>query len=333
MATRVAINGFGRIGRHVFRLGWEHPELEFLAINDITTPSVLAHLLKYDSTHGTWKHKVEATETAIIVDGKEVPVYAIKDPTQIPWNNHSIDIVLECTGVFTKREGAAKHLAAGVKKVLISAPSEDCDGTFVIGVNDKDYDKSMHDIISIGSCTTNALVPVIKVLRENFGVQRGMMTTVHAMTNDQRILDLPHKDLRRARTAAANIIPTSTGAHKMIPVLYPDLKGKFHGISLRVPVVDGSLVDLVVELSSEVTADEVNRAFRSASEGALAGVLEFSTDPLVSSDIVGNPHSSIFDSLSTKVLGERGSTVKLLSWYDNEMGFSNRMIDMLRMML
>ncbi len=332
--TRVAINGFGRIGRLVFRIGWGDPQLEFVAINDITTPQTLAHLLKYDSVHGIWDHEVSATDNSIVVDGNEIPVYAIKTPADLPWREHDVDIVVESTGLFRKREQAAQHIAAGAKKVLISAPAKDViDGTFIIGVNEKDYDKDSHQIISIGSCTTNCLVPVLKVLLDNFGIEEAMMTTVHAYTNDQRILDLPHRDLRRARAAAMSIIPTTTGAYKTSQLIFPEIKGRIYAIAIRVPVPDASLVDLNVKLKSEVTAEEINRAFRSAAEGPLAGILQYTEDPVVSTDIIGNPHSAVFDALSTTVLGERGTFAKILAWYDNEFGFSNRMVDMLRLMM
>ncbi len=333
MAKRIAINGFGRIGRLVFRIGWGDPELEFVAINDITTPEMLAYLLKYDSVHGIWDHEVSHTDNSIIVDGVEIPVYAIKTPAEIPWGDHSVDIVVESTGLFRKREQAMQHLTAGAKKVLISAPSSDADGTFIIGVNEEDYDPQMHTIISIGSCTTNALVPLVKVLMDNFGIENALMTTVHAYTNDQRILDLPHKkDFRRARAAGMSIIPTTTGSYKTAQMIYPELKGKFYAISMRVPVPDASIVDLNVELKTEVTAEEINRAFKKAAETDLAGILQYVEDPIVSTDIIGNPHSSVFDALSTFVLGEKGRFAKILSWYDNEFGFSNRMVDMLKMM-
>lgn len=334
MATRIAINGFGRIGRLVFRIGWKHPELEFVAINDITTPAMLAHLLKYDSVHGIWNHDITATDSGIVVDGREIPVYAIRTPEEIPWSKHDVDIVVESTGLFRKREQAGKHLLSGVKKVLISAPSPDADGTFVMGANDKDYDKEIHQIITIGSCTTNALVPVVKILWENFGIRRAIMTTIHAYTNDQKILDLPHKkDFRRARAAGMSIIPTTTGAYKVAQAMYPELKGNFYAISVRVPVPDGSMVDLNVELKTETTAEEINRAFKSAADGTLAGILQYSEEPLVSTDIIGNPHSAVFDALSTTVVGDRGTFAKIIAWYDNEFGFSNRMIDILRIML
>ncbi len=260
-------------------------------------------------------------------------MYSIKNPAEIPWENHSVDIVAECTGLFRSREQANNHISAGAKKVLISAPGKNVDGTFIFGVNEHDYNPEMHDIISIGSCTTNALIPVVKVLMDNFGINNAIMTTVHAYTNDQRILDLPHpKDLRRARAAGMSIIPTTTGAFKMAQMLYPELKGKFYGIALRVPVPDASLVDLNVELKTQVTAENINRAFYKISDGPMAGILEYCKDPIVSTDIIGNPHSTIFDSLSTTVLGEKGTFAKILSWYDNEFGFSNRMIDMLRIM-
>ncbi|MCD6595447.1 type I glyceraldehyde-3-phosphate dehydrogenase [bacterium] len=332
MAKQVAINGFGRIGRLVFRIGWGDPELEFVAINDITTPEMLAHLLKYDSVHGIWDHDVGATENSIVVDDVEIPVYAIRNPGELPWNEHSVDIAVEATGLFRKRELASKHITAGAKKVLLSAPSNDCDGTFIIGVNEKDYDREMHKIISIGSCTTNALVPVVKVLMDNFGIKNAIMTTIHAYTNDQKILDLPHKDLRRARAAGMSIIPTTTGSYKTAQLIYPELKGKFYAISIRVPVPDASLVDLNVEIGREVTAEEINRAFAIAADNQMAGILQYCKDPLVSTDMIGNPHSSIFDSLFTTVLGNKGTFAKILSWYDNEFGFSNRMVDMLRIM-
>ena len=333
MAKRIAINGFGRIGRLVFRVGWDDPELEFVAINDITTPQMLAHLLKYDSVHGIWNHDVSSTEKSIVVDDIEIPVYAIRDPGELPWNDHSIDVVVESTGLFRKRELASKHLSAGAKKVLISAPSNDCDGTFIFGVNEKDYDAEMQKIVSIGSCTTNALVPLVKVLMDNFGIKNAIMTTVHAYTNDQKILDLPHKkDFRRARAAGMSIIPTTTGSYKTAQMIYPELKGKFYAISIRVPVPDASIVDLNVEIGRDATAEEINRAFAKAADTDMAGILEYCTEPVVSTDIIGNPHSTVFDSLSTTVLGESGTFVKILSWYDNEFGFSNRMVDMLRIM-
>lgn len=334
MANRIAINGFGRIGRLVFRIGWEHPELEFVAINDITTPQMLAYLLKYDSVHGIWEHDVEANENGILVDGKEVPVYAVRTPEEIPWAKHDIDIVVEATGLFRTRELAAKHLASGVKKVLISAPSSDADGTFVMGVNDKEYDKEVHRVISIGSCTTNGLVPLVKVLWDSFGIKKAIMTTIHSYTNDQRILDLPHKkDFRRARAAGMSIIPTSTGAYKVAQAIYPELQGNFYAISVRVPTPDASMIDLNVDLKAETTADEINRAFKAAADGAMAGILQYCEDPVVSTDIIGNPHSTVFDALSTTVVGNKGTFAKIISWYDNEFGFSNRMVDVLRIML
>ena len=335
MATKVAINGFGRIGRLVFRIGWGNPNLEFVAINDITTPKVLAHLLKYDSVHGIWGHEVSYTENSIIVDGKEIPVFAITDPSQLPWKDFEVDIAVESTGRFREREKAELHLKAGAKKVLISAPArgKGADGTFIIGVNHKDYDPEKHHIITIGSCTTNAIVPLAKVLWDNFGIEYGYMTTVHAYTNDQRILDLPHKDLRRARAAAMSIIPTTTGAAKTVGKIITELEGRFDGISMRVPVPDGSIVDLVAVLGKEVTVDDINGALRAAAEGDMKGIIEYTEDPIVSTDIIGNPHSCIFDAASTKVMGERSRFIKVLAWYDNEYGFSNRMVDMLVMMM
>ena len=334
MSSRVAINGFGRIGRLVFRIGWGHPELEFVAINDITTPKMLAYLLKYDSVHGIWEHKVESTDNSIIVDGKEIPIYAIKSPEEIPWSKHNVDIVVESTGLFRKREQAAKHLASGVKKVLISAPSPDADGTFVMGVNDDEYDPEIHQIITIGSCTTNGLVPLVKVLWDNFGINRAIMTTIHSYTNDQRILDLPHKkDFRRARAAGMSMIPTSTGAYKVAQAIYPELQGNFYAISVRVPTPDASMIDLNIDLKTETTAEEINRAFKAAADGTMAGIVEYCEDPVVSTDIIGNPHSTVFDALSTTVVGNRGTFAKIISWYDNEFGFSNRMVDMLLKMI
>lgn len=332
MAKRIAINGFGRIGRLVMRIGWGSPELEFVAINDITTADINAYLLKYDSVHGVWNHDVKHTENAILVDGKNIPVFAEADPAKLPWKSLEVDIVVESTGKFTEREKAAKHIDAGAKKVFISAPGKNIDGTFIIGVNEKEYDPEQHHIISIGSCTTNALIPMVKVLRENFGIKQALMTTIHAYTNDQRILDMPHKDPRRARAAGLSMIPTSTGAAKTAGVIYPELVGKFHGISIRVPVFDGSCVDLNVQLSSEVTAEQINQAFKRASEGALAGILQYTEDPIVSIDVVGNPHSCVFDALSTNVIGGKGDFAKLIGWYDNEIGFSHRMIDILKIM-
>ncbi|MCB9358901.1 type I glyceraldehyde-3-phosphate dehydrogenase [Candidatus Woesearchaeota archaeon] len=330
--VKVAINGFGRIGRMVFKAGFSDPEIEFVAINDLTDAKTLAHLLKYDSVHGRFPADVSAAEGAIMVGGKEVKIFAEKDPNNLPWKDLGVDIVIESTGIFTSREKCQPHLNAGAKKVILSAPGKDKENpikTIVIGVNDGDITPD-DNMVSNASCTTNCLAPVAKVLHESFGIKRGYMTTVHSYTNDQKILDAPHKDLRRARNAATNIIPTTTGAARAVGLVLPDLKGKLDGIALRVPTQDGSATDLVVELNKEVTVEEVNNAIKAAAEGPLKGILEYTEDPIVSSDIVGNNHSSIFDATSTAVMD--GNFVKILSWYDNEWGYSNRMIDMLKAM-
>ncbi|MEW6016130.1 MAG: type I glyceraldehyde-3-phosphate dehydrogenase [Candidatus Zixiibacteriota bacterium] len=329
MAIKVGINGFGRIGRLVFRAA-RNSKLEIVGINDITDAATLAHLLKYDSIHGIYPGEIGYDASNLIVDGKKIPVTAEKDPSKLPWGKLGAQVVCESTGIMKDKNDAVKHITAGAKKVLISAPAKGHDGTFVLGVNDKDYDKSKHDVISIGSCTTNCLAPVAKVLLDNFGIEKGLMTTIHSYTNDQRILDLPHKDLRRARAAALSMIPTSTGAAKAISEVLPALKGKMDGIAIRVPTPDGSLVDLAVILSKETTKDEVNAAFKKAAEGPMKGVLQFCTEPIVSSDIVGNPHSSILDAELTSV---KGNFAKVFSWYDNEWGFSVRMREMLEKML
>ncbi|RLE84668.1 MAG: type I glyceraldehyde-3-phosphate dehydrogenase, partial [Thermoprotei archaeon] len=302
---------------------------EVVAVNDLTKPEMLAHLLKYDSIHGILKNEIKAKEDAIVVDGNEIKVFQIPDPAKLPWKELGIDIVLESTGRFRDRENASKHISAGAKRVIISAPAKEPDITVVIGVNHKLYDPSKHYIISNASCTTNALAPVVKVLNEKFGIVKGLMTTTHAYTNDQRLLDLVHKDLRRARAAALSIIPTTTGAAKAIGLVLPELKGKLDGMALRVPVADGSIIDLVAELKQEVTKEEVNEAFRKAAEGELKGILEYTEEPLVSVDIIGNPHSSIVDGLSTYAIG---NMVKVLSWYDNEWGFSCRLVDLMKYM-
>lgn len=329
---KLAINGFGRIGRQVFRIAWGDPSIEIAHLNDLTDAKTLAHLLKYDSTFGIWDKDVKSEEGAIVVEGKKITISAERDPKNLPWKEKGIDVVLESTGVFRKKEQAQWHIDAGAKKVLISAPGKNpLDGDFVFGVNEKDYDKNVHHIISIGSCTTNCLAPVAKILHDNFGIRHGLMTTVHAYTNDQSILDLPHKDLRRARTAAQNIIPTTTGAAKAIGLVIPDLKGKLDGMAVRVPVADGSLVDLTCILEKDTTVDEVNEKMRSAAEGPLKGILSIADDPVVSSDIIGDSHSSIFSPRDTRVMN--GNMVKTLSWYDNEWGFSSRVVDMLRLMV
>ena len=326
MAIKVGINGFGRIGRNFFRACIDNPEIEIVGINDLTDAYTLAHLLKYDSVHGKFNGSVEAKENSIVVNGKEIEITAIKDPAQLPWKELGVDIVIESTGVFRDREGAGKHLHAGAKKVIISAPGKNPDFTVVLGVNEEQYNPEEHHIISNASCTTNCLAPVAKVLNDEFGIVKGYMVTVHAYTNDQRILDLPHKDLRRARAAAVNIIPTTTGAAKAVGEVLPELKGKLDGTARRVPVADGSLVDLTVILEKQVTEEEINNKMKEYAEGKMKGILEYTEDPIVSQDIVGNPHSSIFDALSTKVIG--GKFVHVSSWYDNEWGYSNRLKDL-----
>ena len=327
MATRIGINGFGRIGRNFFRaLRGSGADLEVVAVNDITSAGTLAHLLKYDSVLGRFDGQVEAADDAIIVDGEKLRVLAERDPAALPWGDLGADIVIESTGLFTDREKAAKHLEAGARKVIISAPAKGEDVTIVMGVNDGRYDPANHNVISNASCTTNCLVPMVQVIRQKFGFVRGFMTTIHAYTNDQQILDLPHKDLRRARAAAINLIPTSTGAARAIGVVMPELAGKVDGMSMRAPVPDGSVVDLVVMVSRETTEDEVNELFRSAAQrGPLEGLLEYSDEPLVSQDIVGSPFSCTFDSDLTMV---NGGMVKVFGWYDNEWGYSCRLVDL-----
>ena len=326
MAIRVGINGFGRIGRNVFRASLNEPELEFVAINDITDAKTLAHLLRYDSVHGQLDANIVAEDNALIVDGKRIEIIQERDPGKLPWGNLGIDIALESTGLFTAREQASLHLSAGAKKVIISAPAKNPDITVCYGVNHTNYDTASHHIVSNASCTTNCLSPVAKVLHESFGITHGLMTTVHAYTNDQRILDLPHSDIRRARAAAQSMIPTSTGAARAVGEVLPELKGKLDGMAIRVPTANVSVVDLVAELGKTVSADAVNDAMRAAAEGPLKGVLQYCEEELVSVDFNGNPHSSIFDSALTKVMDD--NFVKVLSWYDNEWGFSNRMRDM-----
>ncbi len=325
--VRVAINGFGRIGRMVFRIGY--PELDVVAINDLTDARTLAHLLKYDTNYGRYDGKVEHTDKSIIVDGREIPVFSERDPEKLPWKELGVDIVIESTGVFRSRDKAAKHLKAGAKKVIITAPSkgEPADVTLVLGVNHEKYDPEKHHVISNASCTTNCLAPVAKVLHENFRIKYGLMTTVHSYTNDQRVLDLPHKDLRRARAAAQNIIPTTTGAALALGLVLPELDGKMHGISIRVPTSTVSIVDLVVEVEKEVSEDKVREAFRRAADGELKGILEYIDEPLVSSDLKGNPHSAMYDAEETYV---RGNLVKVLAWYDNEYGYAARVVDLVK---
>jgi glyceraldehyde 3-phosphate dehydrogenase len=326
MALKFAINGFGRIGRCILRATLSRQEqVEIVAINDLDKPSALAHLFKYDSVHRTWPGKVSASEKGIQIDGREYRVIAERDPSALPWKSLGVDVVLECTGRFTERSAAEKHLAAGAKKVVISAPAKNPDVTLAFGVNHETYDPKKHGIISCASCTTNCLAPTAKVLLDSFGIEKGLMTTVHSYTNDQRILDLVHEDLRRARAAALSIIPTSTGAAKAIGEVLPALKGKMHGVSLRVPTPNVSIVDLSVVTSRNVTAEEVNAAYKKAADGPLKGILEYAVDPTVSVDYNDNSHSAIFDSTSTLVMG--GNLVKVFAWYDNEWGFSNRMVD------
>lgn len=326
MTIRVGINGFGRIGRNFFRaVKAQGADIEIVGVNDLTDTKTLAHLLKYDSILGTFPGEVSHTESSITVDGKTFKVIAERDPANLPWGELGVDIVIESTGIFTKADAAKKHVTAGAKKVIISAPATDEDVTIVMGVNDDKYDAAKHTVISNASCTTNCAAPLAKVLNENFGIVKGLMTTVHAYTNDQVTLDFPHKDLRRARAAALNIIPTSTGAAKATALVLPELKGKLDGTSLRVPVPTGSITDLVVTLERDVTVEEVNAAFQKASEGLLKGILQYTEDPIVSSDIVNSPFSTIFDSLMTMV---QGNQVKVFGWYDNEWGYSNRLVNL-----
>jgi glyceraldehyde 3-phosphate dehydrogenase len=326
MAVRVGINGFGRIGRNVLRAGLKMKELEFVAVNDLTDAQTLAHLLKYDSVHGKFGARVEAKKDAISIDGKEVKVFALKDPAQLPWKDLGVDVVLESTGRFTDRVGGSKHIEAGAKKVVVSAPAKDPDISLVLGVNEKVYDPAKHHILSMGSCTTNCLAPIAKILVDEFGVEYGLMTTIHAYTNDQVILDFPHRDLRRARAAGMSMIPTTTGAATALSLVIPELKGKMDGMAIRVPTPNVSVVDLVARLGKETAAEEVNKVLKSYAEGRLKGILSFCEEPLVSIDFNGNPHSSIVDGPSTKVIG--GKLAKIISWYDNEWGFSNRMVEL-----
>jgi len=326
--VKVGINGFGRIGRLAFRANWGREDFQVVAVNDLTDPATLAHLLQYDSNYGQFSEKVEAGDDKLTVGGKEVKVLSEKDPANLPWSDMDVDIVLECTGLFTQREDAAKHLEGGAKKVIISAPGKNMDLTVVLGVNESDYDPEEHHIVSNASCTTNCLAPLVKVLQENFGVEKGLMNTVHAYTNDQVMLDAPHKDLRRARAGAVSIIPTSTGAAKAVGLVLPELDGQLNGFAMRLPTSTVSVVDFVAHLQKEVTEDEVNQAFKE--EAARSNVLGFSDEPLVSVDYKGNPHSSIIDGISTMVLG--GDMVRVVSWYDNEWGYSCRLGDLVSYM-
>ena len=331
MATKVAINGFGRIGRNVARAILERPDcgLELVAINDLASPKANALLFKRDSVHGAFPGTVEVDGDDLVIDGKRIKVTAERDPAKLPHAELGVDIALECTGFFCDREGGQKHIDAGAKKVLISAPAKNVDLTVVFGVND-DKLTAEHVIVSNASCTTNCLAPFAKVLRDSFGIKAGFMNTIHSYTNDQNILDLPHKDLRRARAAAMSIIPTSTGAAKAIGLVLPDMKGKLDGMSMRVPTPDGSVVDLVAELEKPATKEQINEAMRAAAEGPMKGILQYCEDPIVSVDVVGNDHSSIFDSLQTMVMGGEGTFVKCVSWYDNEWGYSNRVKDLIK---
>ncbi len=333
MARKIAINGYGRIGRCVHRslAAKKDAELELVAINDITSPKMLAHLLKYDSVHRIFPGTVEAREKSIVVDGKEIPIYAERNPADLPWGKLGVELVMECTGLFRDRASASKHIDAGAKKVVVSAPGKELDGTFVCGINDKDYDPEKHHVVSNASCTTNCLSPIVKVLHDTVGIVDAQMTTIHSYTNDQRILDLPHKDLRRARAAAVSMIPTTTGAARAVGLVLPELKGKIDGLSIRVPTSNVSIVELTANVSRATTIDEINKAMKAAAEGPLKGILQYTEEQLVSIDYLGNPHSSIYDSALTQVINDK--SVKVFSWYDNEWGYSNRMIDFSALML
>jgi glyceraldehyde 3-phosphate dehydrogenase len=327
MAIRVGINGFGRIGRNVLRASIDKKELEFVAVNDLTDAKTLAHLLKYDSVHGRFDAQVEAGEDFITVDGKKIGITAIRNPGELPWKDLGVDVVVESTGRFRDRESVSSHLEAGAKKVVISAPAKDPDVTIVLGVNEGDYVPDQHQILSMGSCTTNCLAPIAKILSAEFGIEYGLMTTIHAYTNDQVILDFPHSDLRRARAAAMSMIPTTTGAATALSLVIPDLRGKMDGMAIRVPTANVSVVDLVVSVKRETTVDGVNTTLQRYARGEMKGILNYSEEPLVSIDFNGDPHSSTVDGLSTKVIG--GKVAKIISWYDNEWGFSTRMGELL----
>ncbi len=332
MAIKVGINGFGRIGRLLYRAAIErNANIDFVAVNDLADAKILAHLLKYDSVHGRFNGTVEAKDDKLIVNGKELKVLSQRDPALLPWKDLGVYLAVESTGLFRDREKASKHLQAGAKKVLISAPAGDPDITIVLGVNDQLYDHEKHNILSNASCTTNCLAPTAKVLNDNFGLKTGLMTTAHAYTNDQKVQDLVHKDLRRARAAAINIIPTTTGAAKAVGLVLPTCAGKLNGIALRVPTADVSIVDLVAILEKAATKEEINAAFKQAAEGPLKGILEYTEDPIVSSDVLHSTYSAVFDAQSTMVIGDKGNFVKVLSWYDNEWGFSCRMVELIEM--
>ena len=332
MPVRVGINGFGRIGRNVFRAGLEaDADIEWVAVNDITDNATLAHLLKYDSAYGRFPGTVESNDDGLVVDGTPVRVLEERDPAKLPWRDLGVDVVLESTGLFTARDDAAKHLDAGAKKVIISAPGKGEDISLVLGVNDDAYDAAKHDVISNASCTTNCLAPPAKIAHETVGIKHGLMTTIHAYTSDQRLQDAPHRDLRRARAAAINLIPTSSGAAKAVGLVLPELSGRLTGFAVRAPVITGSMVDLTFEAERETSAEELNEAFRAAADGGLEGILRYTEDPLVSTDIIADPHSSILDGGLTQVLD--GTLVKVIAWYDNEWGYSNRCVDMLQKVL
>jgi glyceraldehyde 3-phosphate dehydrogenase len=333
VAIKLGINGFGRIGRLVYRAAFDDPQVQVVAVNDLTDAKTLAHLLKYDSVHRIFDHDIQVADGGLTVDGQFCAVSAERNPADLKWGEWDVDLVVEATGRFTDANAARAHIDAGAKKVLISAPAKNEDITIVVGVNDSDYDPAKHHIVSNASCTTNCLAPYAKVLLDSFGLKQGFMNTIHSYTNDQIILDSPHKDLRRARAAAMSIIPTSTGAAKAIGLVLPELKGKLDGMSMRVPTPDGSVVDLVAELETPATREEINAAMQAAAAGPMAGILQYCTDPIVSIDIVDNPHSSIYDSLQTMVMGGgSGTFVKCVSWYDNEWGYSNRVVDLAKIM-
>ena len=333
MAKKIAINGDGRIGRCVHRIlaAKGNSNIELAAINDITSPKMLAHLFKYDSVHRIFPGKVSLGEKGIVVDGVEIPVFAQRDPATLPWKELGVELAMECTGLFRDKATAGKHIEAGARKVIVSAPGKDLDGTFVMGINDHDYKKNEHDVVSNASCTTNCLAPVVKVINDKFGIVDAQMTTIHSYTNDQRILDQPHKDMRRARAAAISMIPTTTGAARAVGLVLPEMKGKIDGLAIRVPTSNVSIVEMTANVSKETTREDINAALKAASQGDLKGILEYSEEDLVSIDFLGNPHSSIVDSQLTHVIN--GKSIKVFSWYDNEWGYSNRMIDMAAMML
>ncbi len=331
MGIRIGINGFGRIGRLVFKAARNESDLEFVAINDLTDTETLAHLLKYDSTHGRYPDTVSVDGDHLVIGGKRIRVLAEREPSKLPWSEMGVEIVIESTGIFRNRDKIASHLQAGAKKVVLTVPAKDeIDATIVLGVNDDDL-KPEHQIVSNASCTTNCLAPVAKVLNDNWGIKRGWMTTIHAYTNDQRLLDLPHKDLRRARSAALNLVPTTTGAAKAVGKVIPDLLGKLDGMAIRAPVPDGSLVDLVAELEKEATSEAINAAMKAAADGPMKGFLEYAVDPIVSTDVIGSTYSSVFDSALTRVMD--GNLVKLIAWYDNEYGYSCRVVDLVKRLI